>query len=113
MPAPLTKLAETALETLRAALNAFAGRDSGAEGAIRAASEEAEAAYHSLYHSSMAAMIANPQGSASTANLLFAAQSLAKVAGHSAEIARLVHFAATGQRPPMGGCYESRNHALS
>lgn len=113
MPAPLTKLAETALETLRAALNAFAGRDAGAEGAIRLASEEAEAAYDALYHSSMAAMMANPQGSASAANLLFAAQSLAKVAAHAAEIARLVHFAATGQRPPIGGCTESRNHALS
>lgn len=113
MPAPLTRLAETALETLRGALNAFAGRDAGAEVAIRAASEEAEAAYESLYHSSMAAMVANPQGSASAANLLFAAQSLAKVAGHSAEIARLVHFAATGRRPPGACTTESGNHALS
>lgn len=111
VPALLTQLAETALETLRAALNAFASRDSGAEGAIRAASEEAEAAYDSLYHSSMAAMIANPQGSASTANLLFAAQSLAKVAGHSAAIARLVHFAATGRRPPGRCSIESEAHA--
>jgi phosphate transport system protein len=113
MPAPLTRLAETALETLRAALNALAGRDAGAEPAIRAASEEAEAAYDALYQSSMAAMIANPQGSASAANLLFAAQSLAKVAGHSAEIARLVHFAATGQRPPASCRNESPNHAFS
>ncbi len=113
MPAPLTRLAETALETLRAALNAFAGRDAEAEGAIRAASEEAEAAYDSLYHSSMASMIANPQGSASAANLLFAAQSLAKVAGNAAEIARLVHFAATGRRSAAGGRTESQNHALS
>jgi phosphate transport system protein len=113
MPAPLTRLAETALETLRGALNAFAGRDAGAESAIRAASEEAEAAYDSLYHSSMAAMVANPQGSASAANLLFAAQSLAKVAGHAAEIAKLVHFAATGRRPPTGGRIESASHALS
>ncbi|HYW15003.1 MAG TPA: PhoU domain-containing protein [Allosphingosinicella sp.] len=113
MPAPLTRLAETALETLRAALNAFAGRDTGAVAAIRAASEEAEAAYESLYRSSMAAMIANPQGSASAANLLFAAQSLAKVAGHASEIARLVHFAATGQRPPGGCSTESQNNAFS
>lgn len=111
MPAPLTRLAETALETLRAALNAFAGRDAGAEGAIRSASEEAEAAYDALYQSSMAAMIANPRGSASTANLLFAAQSLAKVAGHAAEIARLVHFAATGRRPPVGCPIESDAYA--
>jgi phosphate transport system protein len=113
MPAPLTRLAETALETLRAALNAFAGRDAGAEGSIRAASDGAEAAYESLYNSSIAAMIANPQGSASAANLLFAAQSLAKVAGHSAEIARLVHFAATGRRPPGGCSIESAIHAHS
>ncbi len=113
MPAPLTRLAETALETLRAALDAFAGRDAGADAAIRAASEEAEAAYEALYHSSMAAMIANPLGSASTANLLFAAQSLAKVVGNSADIATLVHFAATGRRPPVGCPVESRNHALS
>ena len=113
MPAPLTRLAETALETLRAALNAFAGRDAGAEVAIRAASDGAEAAYESLYNSSIAAMIANPQGSASAANLLFAAQSLAKVAGHSAEIARLVHFAATGHRPQGGCSIESASHAHS
>jgi phosphate transport system protein len=113
MPAPLTRLAETALETLRAALDAFAGRDAGAESAIRAASEAAEAAYDSLYRSSMAAMIADPQGSASAANLLFAAQSLAKVAGHAAEIARLVHFAATGRRPAPHCPVESRNHAFS
>ncbi|HEX8511831.1 MAG TPA: PhoU domain-containing protein, partial [Allosphingosinicella sp.] len=113
MPAPLTRLAETALETLRGALNAFAGRDAGAESAIQAASEQAEAAYDSLYQSSMAAMVANPQGSASAANLLFAAQSLAKVAGHSAEIARLVHFAATGRRPPPVSATESAAHALS
>ena len=113
VPAPLARLAETALETLRGALNAFAGRDAGAQGAIRAASEAAEAAYESLYHSSIAAMIANPQGSASAANLLFAAQSLAKVAGHSAEIAGLVHFAATGRRPSRGPTIESRNHALT
>jgi len=113
MPAPLTRLAETAIETLRAALNAFAGRDAEAEGAITAASLEAEAAYDALYQSSMAAMIANPQGSASAANLLFAAQSLAKVAGHSAEIARLVHFAATGQRPPACRRNESPSHAVS
>ncbi len=99
--------------TLRAALNAFAGRDAGAEGAIRAASEAAEAAYDSLYHSSMAAMIANPQGSASAANLLFAAQSLAKVAGLASEIAGLVHFAATGRRPPARFTIESGNHAPS
>ena len=113
MPAPLTRLAETALESLRGALDAFAGRDAAAEAAIRAAAEEAEAAYESLYRSSMAAMIANPDGTASAANLLFAAQSLAKVAGHSAEIARLVHFAATGRRPAAGGCIESATHAFS
>jgi phosphate transport system protein len=113
MPAPLTRLAETALETLRGALDAFAARDAGAESAIRAAGEQAQAAYHSLYHSSMAAMVANPQGSASAANLLFAAQSLAKVAGHSAEIARLVHFAATGRRPPAPSATESGTYALS
>jgi phosphate transport system protein len=113
MPAPLTRLAETALETLRGALNAFAGRDAAAESAIRAASEQAEAAYDTLYRSSMAAMIANPQGSASAANLLFAAQSLAKVAGLAAEIARLVHFAATGRRPPSACTTESGTHAPS
>jgi phosphate transport system protein len=113
MPAPLTRLAETALESLRGALDAFAGRDAAAEAAIRAAAEEAEAAYESLYRSSMAAMIANPDGTASAANLLFAAQSLAKVAGHSAEIARLVHFAATGRRPAAGGRIESATHAFS
>jgi phosphate transport system protein len=113
MPAPLTRLAETALETLRAALNAFAGRDADASAAIRAASEEAQAAYEALYHSSMAAMVAHPQGSASAANLLFAAQSLAKVAGNSAEIATLVHFAATGRRPPVGCRTESASHAPS
>jgi phosphate transport system protein len=111
MPAPLTQLAETALETLRAALNAFAGRDGGAHIAIGAASEDAEAAYEALYPSSMAAMIANPQGSASAANLLFAAQSLAQVAGHAAEIARLVHFAATGRRPPVACPAEDRIQA--
>jgi phosphate transport system protein len=111
MPAPLTQLAETALETLRAALNAFAGRDGAAHIFIGAASEDAEAAYEALYHSSMAAMIANPQGSASAANLLFAAQSLAQVAGHAAEIARLVHFAATGQRPPVACPAEDRIQA--
>ena len=99
MPAPLTRLAETALETLRGALNAFAGRDAGAEGAIRAASEAGGGGLRLALSLSMATMIANPQGSASAANLLFAAQSLAKVAGLAAEIARLVHFAATGQRP--------------
>jgi phosphate transport system protein len=113
VPAPLARLAETAIETLRGALDAFAARDAGAEGLIRAASDEAEAAYDSLYHSSIAAMIANPRGSASAANLLFAAQSLAKVAGHSAEIARLVHFAATGRRRPGGFSTESANHAFS
>jgi phosphate uptake regulator len=61
----------------------------------------------------MAAMIANPQGSASAANLLFAAQSLARVAGHAAEIASLVHFAATGRRPPNGCPVESDAHAHS
>jgi phosphate transport system protein len=113
MPAPLTRLAATALETLRAALDAFAGRDAGAEAAIRAAGEDAQAAYEALYRSSMAAMIADPKGSASAANLLFAAQSLAKVAGNSAEIAGLVHFAATGRRPPAGCPIESASHALS
>jgi phosphate transport system protein len=112
MPAPLTRLAETALETLRGALDAFAGRDPRAAGALGAASEQAEAAYESLYHSSMAAMVANPQGSASAANLLFAAQSLAKVAGLAADIARLVHFAATGRRPPGGCSTESTAHAF-
>lgn len=111
MPAPLTQLAETALETLRAALNAFAGRDATAETAIRAASENAQAAYEALYHSSMASMIANPQGSASAANLLFAAQSLAQVTGHAAEIARLVHFAVTGRRPQAACVSEDRIQA--
>ena len=111
MPAPLTQLAETALETLRAALDAFAGRDGNAQDAIRAAGEQADAAYDALYRSSMAAMIANPDGGASAANLLFAAQSLAQVAGHAAEIAALVHFAATGGRRPAGGKIESARHA--
>lgn len=113
MPAPLGQLAETALETLRAALNAFAARDFAAESAIRDASAAAEAAYEALYLSSMAAMVANPRGSASAANLLFAAQSLAKVAGHAAEIARLVHFAATGRRPAPGPPTESPDHGFS
>lgn len=73
----------------------------------------AEAAHGSLYRSSMAAMIGDSQGGASAAHFPFAAQSLAKVAGRAAEIARLVHFAATGQRPPIGACTESRPHALS
>jgi phosphate transport system protein len=99
MPETMTRLAASAVETLRSALNAFAARDSGARASICAASGEAEAAYEALYASSMATMIADPKGSASAANLLFAAQSLAQVAAHSAAIARLVHFAATGERP--------------
>ena len=100
MPATLTQLAQAAAETLRSALNAFAGRDAAAEGPIRAASRDAESAYDAFYRFSMAAMIANPGGSAAATNLLFAAQSLARVAVIAAEIASLVHFAATGQRPP-------------
>lgn len=47
------------------------------------------------------------------ANLLFASQTLAKVAGHSAEIVRLVHFAATGRRPAPERPIESPDHAFS
>ncbi|HYG46663.1 MAG TPA: PhoU domain-containing protein [Allosphingosinicella sp.] len=99
MPATLTRLAATAVESLRCALDAFAARDPEAHGPIHAASGQAEAAYDSLYRSSMATMIADPEGSAAATNLLFAAQSLAQVAAHSAAIAGLVHFAATGERP--------------
>ena len=112
MPATMSQLAATAVETLRCALNAFAARDAEAQAAICAASGQAEAAYDSLYRSSMATMIADPKGSASATNLLFAAQSLAQVAAHSAAIARLVHFAATGQRPAQAQLpTESRIHA--
>ena len=99
VPPTMTRLAATAVETLRSALDAFAGRDAGAQAAICAASGDAEAAYEALYRSSMTAMMADPRGSASATNLLFAAQSLTQVASHSAAIARLVHFAATGERP--------------
>jgi phosphate transport system protein len=98
IPATLSELAETALETLRASLNAFAGSDAGAQERILMACRNAEAAYEALYLSSIAAMTEYPRGSASSANLLFAAQSLSRVAAIAAEIARLVHFAATGNR---------------
>ncbi|HEU0134970.1 MAG TPA: PhoU domain-containing protein, partial [Allosphingosinicella sp.] len=112
LPAAMAQLASTAVEAFRSSLNAFAARDWAAQAAICAAGREAEAAYDSLYRSSMAAMTADPKGSASATNLLFAAQSLAQVAAHSAAIARLVHFAATGERPGPGRpSSQDRSHA--
>ena len=108
----IVKAFDDDLEQLRATVAELGGW-AEAEGPIRLASKEAEAAYDALYQSSMAAMIAHPQGSASTANLLFAAQSLAKVAGLAAEIAKLVHFAATGRSPPVGCRIESSAYVHS
>jgi phosphate transport system protein len=97
-PPALGTLARVSLDAVRAALDAFAGRDAAAFDLLYTASHEAEALYGQLLEEAFGAMRRDPRAIGAATSLLLVARSLSRIADQAANIARVVRFSVTGQQ---------------
>ncbi|MBV8685322.1 MAG: phosphate uptake regulator PhoU [Alphaproteobacteria bacterium] len=89
-------LGEISTSSLRSSLDSFGAQDPAAAAAAAGAVDTAEALFRACYRMSLAG---SGQGRPAV-HLMLAAQSLTLAAALSSDVARVVHFAATGDRLP-------------
>jgi phosphate transport system protein len=84
---------------VKAALDAYSGRDPAAAARVFAMDDEVDAFHAGLFASLVAHMTRHPETITASSHLLIVSQKLERIADHAASIAGIVHYAATGAAP--------------
>lgn len=87
-------------EMVKAALDAFVARDAAAAARIVAMDGPVDALCEAVFHALVGHMTRHHSSITAGTHLLFVAQKLERVGDHAAAMARIVHFAATGEDAP-------------
>lgn len=87
---------------LKAALDAYATRDSGAAIAVCNADEEVDTLYTSLFRELLTYMMEDPRNITQCTHLLFCSKSLERVGDHATNIAEHAYYLETGQQVAAG-----------
>ena len=91
-------MADLILRQLKAALDAYSARDSGAAIEIYNADDEIDALYTSLFRELLTYMMEDPRNITQCTHLLFCSKSLERVGDHATNIAEAAFYLDTGQQ---------------
>ena len=96
----LPEMARMASEMVRDALEAFRDRDQEKAGEVCKRDVAVDDFYNSLFRTLLTFMMEDPHNITPATHLLFVARNLERIGDHATNVAEMVHFAATGGRPP-------------
>jgi phosphate transport system protein len=96
----LPEMARVAAEQVRETLDAFVARDAQKALAVCAGDRLVDDYYNSIFRALLTHMMENPHLIGPSAHLLFVAKNIERIGDHATNIAEMVYFAATGERPP-------------
>jgi phosphate transport system protein len=100
---PLTLLpamAQIAREMVKNALDAFAARDAKLAIAVIERDRAVDDFYNSIFRTMVTFMMENQKTISESAHILFIAKNLERIGDHATNIAEMVHYVATGEKPP-------------
>jgi len=100
---PLTLLpamAQIAREMVKNALDAFAARDPKLALAVIERDRAVDDFYNSIFRTMVTFMMENQKTISESAHILFIAKNLERIGDHATNIAEMVHYVATGAKPP-------------
>ena len=96
----LPAMAQIVREMVKAALDAFAARDAKAALAVIERDRAVDDFYNSIFRTMVTFMMENQKMISESAHVLFIAKNLERIGDHATNIAEMVHYVATGAKPP-------------
>jgi len=96
----LPSMAQIAREMVKSALDAFTARDAKQALAVIEKDRAVDDFYNSIFRTMVTFMMENQKMISESAHVLFIAKNLERIGDHATNIAEMVHYAATGTKPP-------------
>ena len=96
----LPSMAQIAREMVKSALDAFAARDAKMALAVIDRDRAVDDFYNSIFRTMVTFMMENQKMITESAHVLFIAKNLERIGDHATNIAEMVHYVATGAKPP-------------
>jgi phosphate transport system protein len=96
----LPAMAEIAREMVKSVLDAFAARDAQKALAVIDRDRAVDDFYNSIFRTMVTFMMENQKMISESAHVLFIAKNLERIGDHATNIAEMVHYVATGTKPP-------------
>ncbi|MBU0554461.1 MAG: phosphate signaling complex protein PhoU [Alphaproteobacteria bacterium] len=96
----LPSMAQIAREMVKSALDAFAARDAQLALAVIERDRAVDDFYNSIFRTMVTFMMENQKMISESAHVLFIAKNLERIGDHATNIAEMVHYVATGAKPP-------------
>ncbi|BAK65564.1 MULTISPECIES: phosphate signaling complex protein PhoU [Sphingobium] len=96
----LPSMAQIAREMVKSALDAFAARDANLALAVIDRDRAVDDFYNSIFRTMVTFMMENQKMISESAHVLFIAKNLERIGDHATNIAEMVHYVATGEKPP-------------
>ncbi|MBT2188080.1 phosphate signaling complex protein PhoU [Sphingobium nicotianae] len=96
----LPSMAEIAREMVKSALDAFIARDAKLALQVIERDRAVDDFYNSIFRTMVTFMMENQKMISESAHVLFIAKNLERIGDHATNIAEMVHYVATGEKPP-------------
>ena len=96
----LPSMAQIAREMVKSALDSFAARDAKMALAVIDRDRAVDDFYNSIFRTMVTFMMENQKMITESAHVLFIAKNLERIGDHATNIAEMVHYVATGAKPP-------------
>ena len=96
----LPSMAQIAREMVKSALDAFAARDPKLALQVIDRDRAVDDFYNSIFRTMVTFMMENQKMISESAHVLFIAKNLERIGDHATNIAEMVHYVATGTKPP-------------
>lgn len=96
----LPSMAQIAREMVKSALDAFTARDAKLALQVIERDRAVDDFYNSIFRTMVTFMMENQKMITESAHVLFIAKNLERIGDHATNIAEMVHYVATGTKPP-------------
>ncbi|HEY1125290.1 MAG TPA: phosphate signaling complex protein PhoU [Sphingobium sp.] len=96
----LPSMAQIAREMVKGALDAFVARDPVRAVQIIERDRAVDDFYNSIFRTMVTFMMENPKMISESTHIMFIAKNLERIGDHATNIAEMVHYIVTGEKPP-------------
>lgn len=96
----LPSMAQIAREMVKGALDAFVARDPVKAVQIIERDRAVDDFYNSIFRTMVTFMMENPKMISESTHIMFIAKNLERIGDHATNIAEMVHYIVTGEKPP-------------
>ncbi len=96
----LPSMAQIAREMVKGALDAFVARDPVKALQIIERDRAVDDFYNSIFRTMVTFMMENPKMISESTHIVFIAKNLGRIGDHATNIAEMVHYIVTGEKPP-------------